>query len=81
MNGGRSGSHPRKPRVRIKLVSGTVKFTNGWRFVVGAESGNESFCRVQEMIDQLRTWLVKGEYVGEGTLAAGVSRPWVQGTE
>ena len=63
------------------FVSEIVKLTKGCRFVVGVERRHETFCRMQETINQLGAWLVKCEYRVEGTGVVGQSRPWVQGTE
>ena len=52
--------------------------------MVGVKRRHETFCRVQETMNQLGAWLVKDQYRVVGTPGAGVfgqRRPWVQGTE
>ena len=63
MIGGRSESHPRDPGVSIMLVSGLVKLTKKEVILLlVVYEGTKPLGRVQESIDQLGAWLLKGEY-------------------
>ena len=73
MSGGRSESHPSDPGVSIMLVySGLVKFTKRRSFCCWCgKKARNLFCRVQESMDRLGAWLLKGEYRLEGTQGTG----------
>ena len=66
------------------LVSGLVKFTKRRSFCCWwCKKARNPFGGVQESMDRLGAWLLKGEYRLEGTPGTGLvgqSRPMVQGT-
>ena len=56
-------------------ISRIVKLTKGCHFVVGVKRRHETFCRVQETMNQLGAWLEKNQYRVEGTLGTLSSWP------
>ena len=82
MIGGRSESHPREPGVSVMLVSGLVKFTKRRSFCCWCgKKARNPFGGVQESMDRLGAWLLKGEYRVEGTPGTGQSARVGQGSK
>ena len=59
---GRGESHPSDPGVNVMLVSGLVKFTKRRSFCCCGEKARNPFGGVQESMDRLGAWLLKGEF-------------------